>query len=69
MAEERLAPLGDDRPILGGGEPFEPRVQERPLRLLRAEELRDGRVEAAAQDRPPSILCRAAISCVRSQSL
>ncbi len=69
VAQERPAPVGDDRPVLRGGEALEPRAKERPFRLLRAEELRDGLGEAAGQDRPPTSAFRAAISCVRSQSL
>lgn len=69
VAEKRLAPVGDDGPRLRPREPGQPRREERPLRLLRAEELRDARGEAVVQGRPPRSACRAAISCVRSQSL
>ena len=69
VAQERLAPAGDDGPRLGAREAREPGREKRPLRLLRPEELRDGRGEPAGQGRPPGIRCRAAISCVRSQSL
>ena len=43
VAQERLAPAGDDGPRLGAREAREPGREKRPLRLLRPEELRDGR--------------------------
>ena len=69
VPEKDLDPLRDDGTRPGPGEAGEPRPQERPLRLLLAEELRDALGETGLQERAPSIRCRAAISTVRSQSL